>query len=175
MTARSVSEMATDFAVLMQFDMGVDDFASDWAYCDRLSSYMARMVSHNRTDSVLYSNLLSSALNELLETVFRRHQPGRDFVCTISRNGPYDRIELTIPADAETAQFYRDAIGKIGDADADDRYRKALFTEGPLSADIGLMELSIDYAARIFIEEVNGDVLRLVAELALEEGYAHVA
>ena len=45
------------------------------------------MVSHNRSDSLLYANLLSSALNELLETAFIHHGPDGDFSCRVSRAG----------------------------------------------------------------------------------------
>ena len=59
--------------------VGIDDFASEWLHCDRISSYLARMVSHNRTDSLLYANLLSSALNELLfdQLIDGMHQGNR--------------------------------------------------------------------------------------------------
>lgn len=159
----------SDFALLLRFDMGIDDFSSDWAYCDRLSSYMARMVSHNRSDSVLYSNLLSSALNELLETVFRCHQGGGEFTCAISRKGVRDRVELTIPVDSTASRFYYDAVAGVSAPDAAEQYRNALFSEGPLPASLGLLELAVDYTARFSIEALGEGSLRLLAELALEE------
>lgn len=161
---------ATDPALLLRFDMKVDSFTSDWAYCDRLSSYLARMVSHNRTDSVLYSNLLSSVLNELLETAFRRHATGGDFSCAIYREGTRDRIELSIPCDEDARAFYADAIEGTKRPDIGERYRDALFSAGPLVGDIGLMELAVDYAARLSIGGDDSGPLRLIAELALEEG-----
>src|ERR1700754_861424 len=99
-----------DFALLLELNMGIDGFSSDWAYCDRLSTYVARMVSHNRTDSLLYANLLSSALNELMETVHRAHGPAGRFACEILRSGRQDRIELTIPNEAVEMDFYSRAI-----------------------------------------------------------------
>ncbi|PLU80904.1 ubiquinone biosynthesis methyltransferase UbiE, partial [Sinorhizobium medicae] len=55
---------------LLQFEMEMGAFLSDWNHCDQLSSFMARMISHNRTDPVRHSNFFSSALNELLEVSF---------------------------------------------------------------------------------------------------------
>lgn len=55
----------TAFEPLLQFDMEMEDFLSDWHHCDHVSSYLARMISHNRTDPVRHSNFFSSALNEL--------------------------------------------------------------------------------------------------------------
>ena len=161
-----------DFTLLLQFDMGMDGFASDWAYCDRLSSYMAKMVSHNRADSILYSNLLSSALNELLETAFRQHHAGGDLLCSISRSGARDRVELTIPSDGDTSDFYQDAIARLSHAGVAEEYRNALFADGPLTNDIGLMELAVDYGAQLSVEQLGDHSLRLVAEFALEETHS---
>lgn len=163
-----------DFTLLLQLGMGIDGFSSEWAYCDRLSSYMAKMVSHNRTDSLLYSNLLSSALNELLETVFRQHRAGGEFMCSIWRNGPYDRIELTIPSDETIDEFYQEVVSRLAQPDIGEQYHNALFREGPLGADIGLMELAVDYAASLSTYKINEQSTCLVAELAIEEAYPDV-
>jgi hypothetical protein len=157
------------FEPLFQISMDIDVFTSNWAYCDRLSSYAARMVSHNRIDSLLYSNLFSSALNELLETVFRTHGSGGSFVCSISRLANKDRIELTIPCEAREAQFYVDAMERLSRSDAAEQYRAALFVEGEVDPDIGLFELVVDYAASISVETTDGNTIRLTADLALED------
>jgi hypothetical protein len=168
MDLRAVQTGADDHVLLLEFDMDMGGFASNWAYCDRLSTYFARMISHNRRDSLLYSNLFSSALNELLETVYRLHTPTGSFVCAVSRKGASDRIILTIPADAQTAGFYRQAVDVLNEGDVAARYHSALFTEGPLQPNIGLLELAVDYAARFSIEPADGDAIRLIAELTLE-------
>lgn len=157
------------YEVLMRVDMDIGVFSSDWAYCDRLSSYVARMVSHNRMDSLLYSNLFSSAMNELLETVFRSHGAAGTFSCSVSRTANKDRIELTIPCGPEDSKFYRDAISRLERPDVDEQYRSALFAEGALDPDIGLLELAVDYNARLEVEPSEDSAVRLVAELALEE------
>ena len=55
------------FDSMIEIDMEINTFISEWLHCDYLSTYLARMISHNRSDSVLHSNLFSSALNELLD------------------------------------------------------------------------------------------------------------
>ena len=157
------------FELLMAVSMDVGVFASDWAYCDRLSSYLARMVSHNRTDSLLYSNLLSSALNELLETAYRTHGQSGRFACSILRKGNKDRVELVIPNDRAGQDFYRTAVSRIEQGDLAERYREALFRDGPIDPTIGLMELVVDYNARLSIEPTDGSAVRLTAELTLED------
>jgi len=42
---------------MIQIDMEITDFLSAWPHCDYLSNYISRMVSHNRSDSVLHSRL----------------------------------------------------------------------------------------------------------------------
>ncbi len=165
----SGAELARPFELLLRIDMGIDIFASRWDYCDRLSSYMARMIAHNRNDSLRYANLFSSALNELLETVFRIHATQGAFVCSILRRGAEDRIELCIPCDAEQMRFYREAVDRLKCADIEHRYRAALFAEAPLAPDVGLMELAVDYAADLFVETLAPGQLRVTANLSLEE------
>lgn len=155
--------------LLLRIDVAASVFASNWAYCDRISSYMARMVSHNRTDSLLHANLFSSALNELLETAFRFHEPDGDIVCKVLRIPHSDRIELTIPCSEAHARFYDAAVLRLRQPGLADDYRSALFSEGPLDPDIGLLELAVDYGARLTVERADDRSIRLIADLALEE------
>lgn len=165
----SATDADGEFELLLAVDIGISDFASNWAYCDRLSSYVARMVSHNRTDSLLYSNLFSSALNELLETAFRAHGSSGNLICRVLRRGGTDRIELTIPCDDDGGTFFRDTVSRLGSAGIEDDYRQALFAEGPVDPAIGLLELAVDYDARLSVETVDGDAVRLTADFALED------
>ena len=115
-----------DFKPLFEMALGVEAFASNWAHCDKIATYVARLVSHNRTDSLLYANLFSSALNELLETAFRAHRGGGELACHVSRSGPVDRIELTIPCDEVLRGFYTRAIEELSGDDVSERYVAAL-------------------------------------------------
>lgn len=157
------------FELLLRVDIGVDDFSSDWAYCDRLSSYVARMVSHNRADSLLYSNLFSSALNEMLETAFRSHRPGGNLACSVLRHAGTDRIELIIPCDGESSGFYSATLERLARPDVAEQYHRSLFSKGPLDPGVGLLELAVDYGAAMAIESVDDGAVRLAADLALED------
>jgi hypothetical protein len=167
MSQTEVTREGGYFAPLLSVDLDIAAFASNWSHCDRLSSYFARMISHNRTDSLLYANLFSSALNELLETVFRVHGATGNFTCCVSRYAERDRIELTVPCGKSEIAFYLDAAANLVGEDIEDRYRVALFREGPMEASVGLLELAVDYDADLSIE-VKPQAIRLVAELSLE-------
>jgi len=156
------------FAPLIEVDMEADVFGADWTHCDHLSSYVARMVSHNRSDSLLYSNLFSSALNELLETVFRAHAAQGKFRCRIWRSGATDRVELVIPCRADQRDFYLDTVALSHNADAAERYRNMLFSDESFDTRTGLLELAVDYEAAITVEPAGEDAIRLTTDLVLE-------
>jgi hypothetical protein len=170
MTAESrVKSGGQGFEPLLEIALGVEIFASNWAHCDRIATYVARQVSHTRRDSLLYSNLFSSALNELLETAFRVHRGSGKLACSVSRAGAVDRIELTIPCDAALKTFYADAVGGLTGKDVGERYVEALLADRALDPAIGLLELAVDYKARFALHAEEGDAVRLVADLALED------
>ncbi len=152
---------------LLELSMGIEDFTSDWLHCDRISSYVARMVSHNRDDSLLYANLLSSALNELLETVFSNHGPDGEFSCRVKRSGVKDLIELTLPCDDPTLRFYKEAASRLERRDIAEVYFDALLSQGSQDPHLGLLEVAVDYQAKISIAP-EGRKLTLSAEMALE-------
>jgi hypothetical protein len=159
---------AENFTPLVEVDMDASVFGASWSHCDHLSSYVARMVSHNRSDSLLYSNLLSSALNELLETAFRTHAAPGKFRCRLWRHGAVDRVELIIPCQAEQVQFYLETIAMARRTDAVERYRNMLFSEDSFDTRTGLLELAVDYAAEISASPDGEHAIRLIADLTLE-------
>lgn len=152
---------------LLEISMGMDAFSSEWLHCDRISSYVARMISHNRADSLLYANLLSSALNELLETVFINHGPDGAFSCRVCRDGGTDLIEITLPCDEKTGKFYSEAASRLASGNVAETYQAALFSAGPPDPHLGLLEIANDYRAKISIAP-GGGKLTLAAEMTLE-------
>lgn len=159
---------ADGFTPLVEVEMDANVFGASWSHCDHLSSYVARMVSHNRSDSLLYSNLLSSALNELLETAFRTHAAPGKFRCKLWRREGVDRVELIIPCHADQMEFYLETIVLARRADAVDRYRNMLFSEDSFDTRTGLLELAVDYAAEISASPDGEHAIRLTADLTLE-------
>ena len=155
------------FSPMIQVDMEFKWFVSDWQHCDYISTYLARAISHNRPDSVLYSILSSSAFNELLEVAFRTRHPGGVLACRLSRYEETDRIELTFPCTQEEQQFYESAILRVRDADAEDRYINSLSGDVAPSRDMVLLELAIDYNASLRLEAVDTETITLVVDLPL--------
>lgn len=152
---------------LLEISMGIDHFASEWVHCDKISSYIARMVSHNRSDSLLYANLFSSALNELLETIFSNHGPKGDFTCRVSRHGAVDRVDLVLPCDDRALEFYSKAVSALESDNVEDIYHAALFATDGHDPRLGLLEVAVDYKAKFSLHPSDGQLV-LSAEMSLE-------
>ncbi len=157
-----------NFELLMRVQLDMGDFSADWSHCDRLATYVARMVSHNRSDSLQYANLFSTAFNELLETAFRNHVKDGQIACAVLRSGAIDRIELLIPCDQSLKVFYSEAVASLARSDFVASYVSALLNDGPLDPRIGLLELAVDYNARLSVQDISAEVVCLVAELTLD-------
>ncbi|MEI9411834.1 MULTISPECIES: ubiquinone biosynthesis methyltransferase UbiE [unclassified Mesorhizobium] len=156
------------FAPMIQIDMEIKAFVSAWKHCDYVSTYMARMISQNRSDSVHHSNLFSSAFNELLEVAFRTRHADGELACRVSRHGGTDRIELTFPCVPEERQFYEEAVSQLAGIEATERYLNSVSGDLAPSRDVVLLELAVDYNATFWIEEAEGDAIKLVVDLSLE-------
>ncbi|RAZ93070.1 ubiquinone biosynthesis methyltransferase UbiE [Mesorhizobium hawassense] len=156
------------FEPLIQVDMEIKTFVSAWQHCDYVSTYMARMISQKRSDSVRHSNLFSSAFNELLEVAFRTRHAEGELACRVSRQGATDRIELTIPCVPEERQFYQEAVAQVAGFEARERYLNSVSGDLAPSREVVLLELAVDYNATLRVEEAEGDAIKLVVDLPLE-------
>ncbi|MEQ1953057.1 ubiquinone biosynthesis methyltransferase UbiE [Mesorhizobium sp. CN2-181] len=152
---------------MIQIDMQIASFHSNWTHCDYIATYLARTISHNRPDSVLFSNLFSSALNELLELTFRTRHVGGALACKISRRGETDRVELTFACGEEERQFFEEAVSRIQQDDRPGRYLNSLSGDIAPSRDMMLLELAVNYRAAIRLQEAGDDTITLVVDLPL--------
>ncbi len=157
------------FRPLLEFNLPADTFDSQWVYCDYLSSYVASIVSHNRADPFMFSNLLSATLNELLEAVYRTRKEAGQFHCRILRSGSIDRISLRVPCGHDEQKFYEAVVRELSASDAEKRYLNMLFSNGTLDRSVGLFELAVSYGARFSTETPEGKFLQLTVDLVLEQ------
>lgn len=152
---------------LIELTMEIGDFCSEWRHCDRIATYVARMVSHNRADALLYANLLNSALNELLETVFKNCGRGGELRCSIERTGRRDVVKLEFPCDKSSQAFFEAAVQALHRDDVRQLYESALIEQEEPSPMLGLLEMVLDYQATIAIQS-DQNRLAISAEFALE-------
>ena len=167
MTEDKIDE--SSFQTLLEFDMDALAIDEHWTYCDHIANFVARMVSHNRTDPFLYSNLLSASLNELFETVYRTRKEAGQLRFRFLRNEHGDRIQLSLPCSKEEQEFLHDTLDEIHSPDAAETYLQFLFSEGNLDRRIGLFELSQTYQAKIEMKVPQTKAVLLTIDLALDE------
>jgi hypothetical protein len=169
MAAQTASALAPSPLVELELDLAA--FAADWNHCDQIANYLAQLVSHDRPDTFLYANLLSTVLNELLEVVYARHQPAGAVKCTLRRTGPTDHLEFRIPVDQEARGFYLRSVHAAESPAVAERYTRALLGSDAPDRALGFLELAADYGARFSIEEVAGETeIRLTVQVTLEDG-----
>jgi hypothetical protein len=148
-----------------------DAFAADWRHCDQVANYLAQLVAHDRPDSFLYANLLSTVLNELLESVFARHRRPGSVRCTLLREGRNDRVELVVPVDASARAFYEETVAAAQSAGVAETYTRTLLGKEAPADLLGLLELAADYGARLSVEETgSAEEIRLVLQVTLADG-----
>ncbi|MDL2398070.1 ubiquinone biosynthesis methyltransferase UbiE [Rhizobium mayense] len=168
MSEQSTNRTALPFRPMLELEMEMEVFMSDWLHCNQMSNYVARMVSHDRSDPVRHANLLSSALNELFEISFRSGSvPGR-LHCDISRGDHLERIALTFPCTPEQRHLYRDASAKASGSGALESYLDALADENSVQEDIILLGLAINYDASLSLREVDGRALTVILDIPVE-------
>ncbi len=161
---------------LLRLEIDAAAVATDWRHCDRMANYLARLASFDRTDAFLYSNLLSTVLNELFEIVFWHHEVPGAVNCTLLRSGDTDRIELEIPIDEPDRSFYETAVAQAQLPDAAVNYTRSMFGDATPDRAIGLLELAADYGAGIWLEShPESAVVRLTVEVTLENGATSTA
>ncbi|WP_018238371.1 hypothetical protein [Ensifer sp. BR816] len=168
MNAAQRQPVETKFEPLLQFEMEMGTFLSDWHHCDQLSTYVARMISHNRTDPVRHSNFFSSALNELLEVSFRGGSPEGRIGCAVYRQGPNERVKLSFPCPPGHRQFFQEAVARTHRNDAYARYLDAISTDLAPSREVILLDLAINFDASIRLEEDKPRSVTIVVDLPLE-------
>ena len=141
------------YAPTLEVTISTGAFDSDWANCERVSSYVARAVSHNRRDPLLHYNLLSSALNEILELAFRAHAPGASISCSVLRKETIDRIVLDVPGNEELNGTYRKLVDEAARGDSAER----------LASETAAAQEAAETARRTFEEGALSESLPTVA------------
>jgi len=155
------------FEQLLNLEMEMATFTSDWLHCDQLSNYVARMVSHDRRDPLRHSNLLSSALNELLEMSFRSQAQEGELICVFYRHQQIERIELSFPCPSQQHRFYAELVQGLKHSGKLANYVEVIADEtAPLEQAI-LLGLAVNYDADIELRVSTADALTFVVDLPL--------
>lgn len=166
----NIQETPTDigFEPLLDLKMNMAAFTADWSHCDQCSNYVARMVSHDRRDPIRHANLLSSALNELLEMSFHSNEDDGEFVYRFYRYREMERIELTFPCSPQKRRFYHEIIQELKGEQALASYLDVIANDAAPADRAILFGLAVNYDADIKARDLGTSALTFIVDLPLE-------
>ncbi|NTG51513.1 ubiquinone biosynthesis methyltransferase UbiE [Agrobacterium rhizogenes] len=166
----NIKETPTDigFEPLLDLKMNMATFTADWLHCDQCSNYVARMVSHDRRDPIRHANLLSSALNELLEMSFHSNEDDGEFVYRFYRYRETERIELTFPCSPQKRRFYHEIVQELQGEHALASYLDVIANDAAPADRAILFGLAVNYDADIKARDLGTSALTFIVDLPLE-------
>ena len=153
---------------LASLSFTVDEFAADWQHCDQLANYLSRAVSFDKPDSFVFANLLSTVLNEILETMYREHSGGA-LGLDLHQAGTDTVIVARIPVADGSRSFYENTLSALKSGDAGERYRNEMMKDEELSHAIGFYELAADYDASVTVSSVTDSEMSVTVRVNLDD------
>lgn len=156
------------FEPMLDLEMEMATFTVDWLNCDQCSTYVARMVSHDRHDPIRHANVLSSALNELFEMSFHAQERDGAFVCRFYRCREAERIELTFPCSPEKRRFYDTIVAGLKSGQVLPNYLEVISNDTAPPEHAILLGLAVNYDADIRLSDEDIGMLTFVVDLELE-------
>ena len=128
-------------------------FLADWRRCDQLSNYLADSLSLTKDDPFAFSSLLSTIINEVLETIFC-HNAGRGSL-TLQLREEEDTttvLRAEFAVDVAARSMYERVVASLEAEDPSGLYERLLFQAASSEArDICLYEIAADYGARLAV------------------------
>jgi hypothetical protein len=153
--------------MIVTANFSASGFSKRWSHCHQLANYLARFASANEGDSERYATLLSTFFNELLEAIYRNHEPKGQITINFRRNHGRLVVQAEVPVNEQSSNFYQHAAELVSQPDPMAWYRERL--EEEVTA-LGLLELAVVYGSKLSIEKpTNGDSLSLYIEFPFNE------
>lgn len=145
--------------MVISVNFSLPGFGKRWSHCHQLANFLARYASANDDDPERHATLLSTFFNELLEAIYRNHDPEGKILIRFRRSTSHILVEAEIPVNEQSDAFYRHAVQLVNQPDPMAWYREQL--ENDVSDDndaqtLGLLELAVVYGSRITINEATG-------------------
>lgn len=139
-------------AVTFRCDM--PGFLMDWQRCDQLSNYLAEVLSFTKSDPFAYTNLLSSIINEVLESIFCHNAGYGQLGLQLSETSSTTTLCAEFAADEETQCLFRQTIDRLTQEDPVQLYESMLFQVSDRDVhDLCLYEIAADYGVRLSIAD----------------------
>jgi hypothetical protein len=167
MTQQAVSLMPPP-AVRLSCDL--PGFLADWHRCDQFSNYLAEAVSLNKADPFAFSSMLSTMINEVLETIYYHNAGEGALTLHVTEEADAATVlRAEFAVDASSRALYERIVATLEHGDPVGLYEKLLFQASTGDArDICLYEIAADYGARLALEQGSRTgVIALVVRMEL--------
>jgi len=145
-------------SAIFSFDLclQMDDLHQEWERCNMLANYLAAYVSCQFARQERAENLISTIINEFLESLIRLAPEHSDFFlrCTQFEKGLQFSARHRVHRKNRAA--YLDFLAEINGQDVEEHYLQLLATEIPSSGhfnQLGLMMLRHDFGVHFTVEE----------------------
>jgi hypothetical protein len=159
----------TRLGMIVSARFSVSGFARQWAHCHLLANYLGRYASSNEGDPERHATMLSTFVNELLETIYRNHSGEGQIELVFRKKIRRVILQATVPVRESQRVFYRMAVQLVCQPDLKRWFRARL--EDPGEGEdgmLGLLELVAVYGCTATLTEPP-DSNRITLALHLPE------
>ena len=128
-------------------------FIADWRRCDQLSNFLAESFSLVKADPFAFSNMLSTIINEVLETIFYHNAGWGSLLLQLSEENVATVLLAEFAVDDRARSLYERIAATLATQDPVALYEQLLFQVSSADTrDICLYEIAADYGARLTVE-----------------------
>ena len=141
-------------AIRVRCDM--PGFVADWRRCDQLSNFLAEAFSLVKADPFAFSNMLSTIINEVLETIFYHNAGWGSLKLQLSEENAVTVLRAEFAVDDSARSMYERIVTTLAAQDPVVLYEQLLFQVASVDTrDICLYEIAADYGARLTVENAS--------------------
>jgi hypothetical protein len=151
-----MTQMADSMSMLPAIRVCCDmpGFTADWCRCDQLSNFLAETFSLVKADPFAFSNMLSTIINEVLETIFYNNAGTGSLILQLSEENAVTILRAEFAVDDRARSLYERIITALATQDPVMLYEQLLFQVSSVdSREICLYEIAADYGARLTVEK----------------------
>lgn len=154
---QSLVRAPVDIPSLFSLSIQLPEFAKSWQHCDSVANFLGKAVSGEKEDSFRYENMVSTIVNEVLESLFHHHGGGERAVLAIGADGPWLEFSALLSPDAATESYFRSATALVEGGGIVDQYERMILDHDSSPPGLaGLLEIAASYGAQIRVASVAG-------------------
>ncbi len=129
-------------------------FVADWRRCDQLSNFLADAFSLAKADPFAFSNMLSTIINEVLETIFCNNAGWGSLILQLSEENTATVLRAEFSVNDSDRSMYERIVTTLATQDPVVLYEQLLFQISSVDTrDICLYEIAADYGACLTVED----------------------